>query len=138
MATPAPQPASLPRIAREHREILDLTDGLRARLDEGVSKDRVQESLAEVLAQVRRHFLFEERLMLESDYPELAGHVAEHRKLLDQLEAVSAEFAAGAIASSGALGLFVHRWVEQHILGFDQRFEAFLRYTPEQAVSPEG
>ena len=115
------------RIEQEHYEILKLANRLRTGLDAGSSKGEIEEVLSEMLSRVRRHFESEERLMTACSYPECARHTEEHRKLLEQLESVSREVAAGAIGRSGVLGLFVERWIEQHIQGSDSRFLAHLR-----------
>jgi hemerythrin len=125
--TPLVQFAPLPRIDREHFVILELASRLRTSLDKGVSKSEVEENLEKLMTRVRDHFSAEEEIMAAWAYPEFAEHAEEHRKLLEQFEKVSADFGAGAIERSGALGVFVERWVAQHIIASDQPFEAFLR-----------
>jgi hemerythrin len=62
-----------------------------------------------------------------SAYPEAGAHIAEHRRLLDQIAAVQSEFAAGKIRSCGALELFAQVWTAQHIQSADRRLAEHLK-----------
>ncbi len=115
------------RIDGQHELVLRAMAALQAAVEfrsPRAETERLLDTFAEV---VRWHFASEAELMRSARYPEAPEHMAEHRRLLDQLGEVRAEFAAGKIQPGGAFALFAQVWTTQHILGPDRRFTEFLK-----------
>ncbi len=126
---------SVPKIDREHREILDQATEFRAAVDAGIPKDVLERSLAAFVGAVERHFASEEQLIRASAYPCYEGHRAEHTRLLEQLQAVREQLASGKIQPGGVLAVFLKVWVEQHITLADRHFSEFLEKTAQMALA---
>jgi hemerythrin len=118
----------IPEIDRQHGELLAQI----AELGEAARTGDL--SLAEnVLAYLERyaatHFATEERFMLAYGYPDLEAHWSLHMAFASELARRKVEYAAhGSLAILLAdLGLWMDRWLEEHVLEEDFRMARFLR-----------
>lgn len=76
--------------------------------------------LGELVIQTRIHFAVEESLMRLLSYPGADAHVAEHRRLSEQLEKLrqrSQDFQV-----SDRLTVFIQTWLIDHVNHFDREF----------------
>jgi len=69
---------------QQHDEILALCQKLDDAVNEHLPQPEIHHIMDELLTRANRHFRTEERLMAESDFPELEQHKAKHRELLDR------------------------------------------------------
>jgi hemerythrin len=118
----------IPEIDRQHGELLEQIDEL------GEAARTGDLPLAEnVLAYLERyaatHFATEERFMLAYGYPDLEAHWSLHMAFASELARRKAEYAAhGSLATLLAdLGLWMDRWLNEHVLDEDARMARFLR-----------
>jgi hemerythrin len=118
----------IPEIDRQHGELLAQI----AELGEAARTGDLP--LAEnVLAYLERyaatHFATEERFMLAYGYPDLETHWSLHMAFASELARRKAEYAAhGSLAILLAdLGLWMDRWLNEHVLDEDFRMARFLR-----------
>jgi hemerythrin len=118
----------IPEIDRQHGELLAQI----AELGEAARTGDLP--LAEnVLAYLERyaatHFATEERFMLAYGYPYLETHWSLHMAFASELARRKAEYAAhGSLAILLAdLGLWMDRWLNEHVLDEDFRLARFLR-----------
>jgi hemerythrin-like metal-binding protein len=129
-----------PRIDRQHERVVEALQDLSAAIDLGRPHAETQRLLDAFAGTVQWHFSAENALMQWSAYPEAGAHIAEHRRLLEQIAAVQSEFAAGKIQSCGALELFARVWTTEHIQGADRRLAEHLRAIearPVQEAKPQ-
>lgn len=113
-------------IDRQHREIIehynDLLCMVATRSDSAVhtaALDRIVEA-------AKYHFWYEEKLLEESGYPDLASHRAEHARLLEQITAWAEQSRQGRLnLSSGTLKL-IRSWLLSHMAGSDQQYVAHV------------
>ncbi|MEJ2128270.1 MAG: bacteriohemerythrin [Woeseiaceae bacterium] len=69
----------------EHRELIQLINGLDADMQEYASKDTVVQALGEIYAHISAHFALEEKIMRDASYGGYAAHKQDHELLLDEL-----------------------------------------------------
>ena len=125
---------AVPRMDREHAEVLKAAAELRSVLDSSFPNASLAERLLGGFAEiVSAHFASEEELMQSRGYQGWRGHAAEHRRLMAQLNSIRTGLVTGAINPCGALALFVDVWTAQHIQGPDRQVAEYLR--SEQPVS---
>lgn len=79
----------------------------------------------DMLDYVERHFAYEESLMLEYGYPEMAFHVEEHARLLQQLGNIIRKDPCSPFRASLAPAFLID-WVERHTLDADMKLGSFL------------
>ena len=83
------------QIDAQHRELLELVNGLHAAVESCLGKDELREMLANLAEFTRHHFATEEELMKQYDYPGLVEHHKEHRLLLSHLDELVAAVSSG-------------------------------------------
>lgn len=115
------------RIDAQHGEVVQALNDLRAAIDLEWAPAETQRVLDVFAVTVARHFASEADMMHASRYPQAPAHLVEHSRLLDQLDEVQSELAAGKIRSCGALALFAEVWTTQHIRGADRLFAEYLK-----------
>lgn len=76
--------------------------------------------LAELVIQTRIHFAVEESLMTLLGFPEAEAHVAEHRRLTEQLEKL--QHRAQDFDVADGLASFIQTWLIDHVNQFDREF----------------
>ena len=120
----------------QHRHLLYLLERLRSSTDKqyGYAANAILDELA---IETRIHFAVEESLMRLLSYPGIDAHLAEHRKLVEQLE----KFRQRAQDFDVADGLsgFIQTWLIDHIDQYDRKFVAhFLAMGVDPLAVPNG
>jgi len=107
--------SGLPDIDEQHRQIFMLIHRIG---EVDVSNDRVgaRAAIVELERVGRYHFDNEERLMVESDYPDAMKHKAEHAKLLRELKG----YRDNTVFSASQLSLVLCNWLMSHTLMDDR------------------
>jgi hemerythrin len=108
-------------VDHEHRELIDLINGIHAGISEGAGRDQLVSGLGEIYAQIAAHFALEEKVMRAADYAGYGPHKEDHESLLDQLadiiDAVEFEGTYDESALSSALNI----WFSEHFRTHDAR-----------------
>lgn len=114
----------------QHRQIHGLLERLKSSTDKhyGYAANAILDELA---IQTRIHFAVEESLMRLLAFPATEDHVAEHRRLTEQLE----KFRQRAQDFDVADGLsgFIQTWLMDHVNSFDREF---VGHFLEKGVDP--
>lgn len=119
---------SVPRMDREHAEILQAAAELRFALNSSLQNTQLLTRLLDEFAEAAAgHFASEEDMMQAGGYQGWRAHASEHKRLLEQIIDVKTGFAAGAINPCGTLALFVEVWTTQHIQRSDRHFAEFVK-----------
>jgi hemerythrin len=103
----------------QHRQLHDLLLRLQHSADKryGYATGTLLEELA---IQTRIHFAVEESLMRLLGFPETGAHVAEHRRLTEQLEKFRQR--AQDFDVTQGLAVFIQTWLIDHVNHFDREF----------------
>lgn len=80
----------------------------------------------ELLSYCQEHFRYEEKLMLDANYPDLENHAAEHKKIFNAVEKLVEKIYAGEHIDSGVIDRFVASWVHEHVLTKDMLLKEYL------------
>jgi hemerythrin len=111
----------------QHQNLFAIARELYGAMGAGRGKSAVGRILDRLIQYTATHFAYEERLMEEFRYPELAKHRHEHQKLTQQVQAFQADYTAGRVAMSIQLLQFLKDWLEHHIQRDDQAYAPFLK-----------
>ncbi len=110
----------------EHRELIELINGLDAEMREYATQSKVVETLGEIYARISAHFALEERVMREAGYGGFAAHKQDHELLLDELlNVIDSVDAAGRYDRKG-LSRDLDRWFSDHFRTHDARLHQEL------------
>jgi hemerythrin len=107
-------------IDAQHRNLFRLLSVLRQSTSEVYSFPAAFEALGQLSDETEIHFAVEESLMRMMGYPYTNEHIAEHRRLRDQLN----EFRHLAMDCdiSGELADFIQSWLVDHVNKSDRRY----------------
>lgn len=103
-------------IDEDHRKLVAMVNELFSACFVGVGDDAVAAILSEVIDYTQYHFAREEHFLRERGSLALESHAKEHRKLTEQVLAISQQ---GVSALSDDVLLFLRDWLAQHIIGTD-------------------
>lgn len=119
-----------PEIDDDHRRLIDDTNIILAVL----ALDRPWAELIELVLRMRAncvaHFRREEQILAHEDYPDIAGHAAEHRRIEQELATVVDDLAEIPNPSPPAreLALYFRSLLLNHFLRYDLRYKSHLLY----------
>jgi len=114
-------------IDAQHKALIELINRLFAAMQSGAGKDVLNDTLSGLIDYTRRHFLTEEILMDNYDFPGLPEHQAEHRKFSEEVARFQEEYSAGNTGISIQLITFLRNWLDDHICRTDHQYGGFLR-----------
>jgi len=115
-----------PTLDQQHRQLFELLNTLHDAMSQGKGKAILPEVFENLIQYTHTHFAFEEALMEQCDYPDLAAHQRKHVKLIEQIIALQQRFANGDFGSSIQTRDFLKSWLTDHIKSSDQKYGPFL------------
>ncbi len=109
-----------PLVDTEHRLLVFLFRKLDVAIKTRQPDKVVQRIVLEVRRCVEFHFVSEENLMRETEYPGYESHRMAHVKLLNELNAFIAKLTENLEFPEDLLG-FLNEWLVEHIARYDQQ-----------------
>ena len=116
-----------PEIDVQHRELLELANGLIELSLAAVSPQQVVEQLDRLLQHVVFHFEQEERILDEAGYEGALRHTGVHRALVTKAMNVKEEFVRGDLKPSAFFSFVVDDVVIGHMVKEDMKFFPRIR-----------
>lgn len=114
-------------VDHEHRQLIELINGLLEKLGGACAGDLTREFLGELYARISAHFALEEKVMREAHYDQCAIHKADHERLLDQLRDIMDQAAEDeGYCCCEDLGVDLEQWFTTHFRTHDPRLHAQL------------
>lgn len=110
----------------EHHVLVERVDAVLEAISHARSKDTILGALADLSVYTREHFAQEEKQMQHIQYAGTREHIAEHRHLLHQVEALKARLDADEAVDVMEHYSFLTRWVKDHIMLVDTRLASAL------------
>jgi hemerythrin len=119
-------------IDRQHEELLANITMLRSAARTG------QAGMAEMVLTFLERFAAEERAMWQAGYPDLDAHWSLHLAFATELARRKAEYRESASPADLLLelGLWMDRWLEDHLMGADAVMARFLRGHDGRTAGP--
>ncbi|PLY02707.1 MAG: hemerythrin [Desulfuromonas sp.] len=114
-------------IDKQHKALVDLINRLFSAMQSGAGKDVLEETLNGLVDYTRHHFMTEEILMGNYDFPDVDAHKMEHRKFAEEVEAFRQDFQSGNTGISIQLISFLRDWLDSHICETDYKYGEYLR-----------
>lgn len=111
---------------RQHQKLINLINQLHEAMMAGSGDDAMYEVLSGLVAYTKEHFASEEKLMQQFHFPQLAGHRAEHQRLVEQVSALVKRADAGQPLSAYEVLQFLREWLINHIQNTDRRYGNFI------------
>lgn len=111
------------KIDFEHRIFLDL---IRTASHLGQDKQRANRILNEIKKYAEFHFISEENVMLDANYPDYTQHKAEHNQLLAQLNDMIFQHHRSQIPTEELVD-FLFQWFALHTTQVDSKLTLFIQ-----------
>ncbi len=123
-------------IDQQHQRIVDYINQVYDARAEVIGQRQLKHVLTDLVDYTLSHFAFEEAMMEEADYPELAEHKLTHDHFSRLIEAMKVRFEAGEPVAE-ELALVLQRWLIDHIMSDDKSYaelvkQRLLGIQPEQ------
>ncbi|MBU2676569.1 MAG: hemerythrin family protein [Gammaproteobacteria bacterium] len=127
-----PTPSRLPgsvgvaAVDFEHRELIELINGLDVDMQGYATKTRVVETLGEIYARISAHFALEEKIMRDANYDGYATHKQDHELLLDEMLNIIDSVDDAGRYDRTALSRSLDSWFSGHFRTHDARLHQRL------------
>lgn len=117
------------RMDADHRKLMTLLNRLYDAWHGGEGVEELGWLFDELAAYADTHFAAEEMALRVRNYPRLDKQVADHRRLLESVQAFRARHLAGERPSllTEEITAFLKAWLLEHILGEDMLYRDVLR-----------
>jgi len=111
----------------QHKKLFDLINNLHeAIVDKKNEPLALKETLDNLILYIQNHFIYEENLLSENNFPGAERHFLEHEKLCNELEQFIRKFQKGELKDTMELLNFTIEWLQYHILESDKKCGRFL------------
>lgn len=95
--------------------------------DPGIHPDALLADMAQIFEVARQHFLFEEQVLAQYGYEELAAHRQEHQHLLKKAGQLMAAAQAGTLGNDALLNFIIQELVVGHMSQADRRYFPLMK-----------
>lgn len=116
----------LKEIDGQHKKLVSIVNKLNEAMKAGRGKDHLGQIFDELKEYTVHHFATEEAYFEEFNYPGTIAHVAEHKKLVETVLQLEADFKRGKAALTNDVMLFLKDWLVKHIQGTDRKYAPHL------------
>jgi len=123
-------------IDAEHRILVFLFRKLDVAVKTGQSQMAVNQIILEVRRFVEFHFVSEENIMRETNYPDLLAHQGQHSDLLAKLGVLASKVIARREVPEDLL-FFLSSWLVEHIAHHDQDVAQYIRDAVARPVAED-
>jgi hemerythrin-like metal-binding protein len=113
-------------VDHEHREMIELINGLHEEALRGDSAEKIATALGEINVRIAAHFALEEKNMEQFRYAGYPAHKADHEQLLDEIAGIMDEVYETGRYQAAALSARMSAWFGQHFRTHDARLHRWL------------
>ena len=110
-------------IDNQHKKLVGLINKLFDAMKQGKANDVLGQIITELLFYAQTHFQTEEKYFDLFNYKETEEHKLIHRSFVDEMKEFKAGFDSGKITLSLDVFNFLKKWLDEHILGEDKKYE---------------
>jgi hemerythrin len=118
---------NIPKIDEQHKHLVNLINELYEAMKAGKGKEVIGKTLSELMNYAITHFQTEEIFMKTYSYPELTTHQREHQEFTKKVVELHEQFQNNQATVTIQVAKFLKDWLNQHILGTDQKYAPYLR-----------
>ena len=113
-------------IDQQHKKLLNLINQLQTAVDYSTGDEFERDALDELVDYTKTHFVYEEGLMRDNDYPDFEPHKAQHEKMFKKVEEVLAEYEQDHDTAMSNAAEYLKGWLINHINGTDKEYSSYL------------
>ncbi|MBF0158918.1 MAG: hemerythrin family protein [Magnetococcales bacterium] len=118
-------------IDRQHQQLFEIFWELHTAIGEGSDLEQVSSCFDRLNQYVTTHFAYEEELMTQYAFPQLAAHRQQHADIGDDLQALLSIYAETEepevkLGIPRKVAEFLEEWLEEHINRSDRQYAHHL------------
>jgi hemerythrin len=113
-------------IDQDHKELVTLVNELHQAVQDGKSSETLGSILQALFAYTHEHFQREELLMEHIQYEDMDAHLAQHKKLIEQVAVLQDAFERGRIEVANNTAELLRYWLTHHIMRTDKKLSAAI------------
>jgi hemerythrin len=110
----------------EHRKLVTLIEAMHTSIRDKEPKDSIERVVNEIVDYTQSHFVNEELLMHNEQYPQFADHKVEHQNLIEEVDVFKERLLSNFPDGRQDLYRFLREWLINHILESDKKFAAYV------------
>lgn len=114
-------------IDQSHREFVSLLNRVIRTINQGACPSSMSELFFSLIHYAENHFIREEILLRDARYPDLDKHKDKHASFIEEIRSLRNKFSAGDTSVCMELYEFLHAWLTDHILRYDQDTLSYLK-----------
>ncbi len=114
------------KIDDQHKELVRHLNNLYEAMHAGKGKDALDTVMTGMVRYTREHFITEESLMRDHQYPGYDAHRKKHQRMTARVLELKAEFDAGQLSNPLQMVNFLKDWLGKHILETDMAYGPYL------------
>ena len=109
-------------IDEQHQHLVEIVNKFEEAHQRGKGSRIMAEILNDLMGYTQEHFIFEEKMMAEMNYPGLKQHQSQHRQLIQKLERLQFDFTSQGRRITTEMKEFLKYWLTSHILKDDKAY----------------
>ncbi|MCE5341104.1 MAG: bacteriohemerythrin [Planctomycetaceae bacterium] len=110
----------------QHKKLITLINNFHKAIDMGEDKSAVQKAIDGLVDYVKVHFIDEEALMQEYNFPQLDIHRRMHEHLARDVNEYAEKLQAGQKIMGIEMAFFLKGWLENHIGETDKNYGLYI------------
>ena len=126
------------RLDAQHKKMFGLINELFAVIREGHEAGKVKQVIDGALDYGRMHFGDEERIMLQSGFPQFSSHKQVHEHYSQKIDELMIDYHRRFGDISSELLQFLKVWWLNHILNMDREYAPYLADEKTNHAAPSG
>ena len=119
------------KLDAQHATILETINRLYMDVQEAHPSEGLREAVTTLNNYTRSHFIDEEDMLRECNYPEYAAHRATHIAFAKQTQDFVDEWRKGTPDLASEMLVYLKDWWLKHILAIDKKYASYLRTETE-------
>jgi hemerythrin-like metal-binding protein len=111
---------------RQHRQMVDMMNNVHLAVSQNRSQKAIANAINSLIDYTKVHFEWEEDMLAQANYPRLAEHKEEHKKLLLEIKQHSQDFERGNVKVIEEAVSELNHWLVNHVVHSDKDYANFM------------
>jgi hemerythrin-like metal-binding protein len=119
----------------EHKKLVEVAEDITQAMRSGLGKGAIEDAFQGLMDYTANHFMEEELLMGEHDFPGSSEHKDIHNRLTQQVMEYRNELFSKDSFNPAEFQAFISDWLINHILEEDRQYAEFINARSTQGKS---
>lgn len=128
----------IPEIDKQHKKWIEMYSHLNQLLNHSksvIDSDQVTKILKDLYDYTSYHFKYEEKLMVEIEYPDVSGHRRTHKSMDEEIYKLYRMAEKKEFIALGTIFKIMDNWIINHILAEDKEYVEYYHKHQKKSIS---